>query len=85
MSSQPNPNIGMFRDTHLWKMGYKELQRMNANYERIVDRYLELQRLIDRLRADGKHEEADEIVRYMRAKVDLKRLIREVQETLDDE
>ena len=51
MSSQPNPNIGMFRDTHLWKMGYKELQRMNANYERIVDRYLELQRLIDRLRA----------------------------------
>ena len=74
----------MCRESRLWKMRYIELQRMNANYEQIVDCYLELQRLIDRLRADGKHEEADEIVRYMRAKVDLKRLIREVQETLDE-
>ena len=65
-------------------MGYIELQRMKSNLTHLADRYLELLKIVERIRAEGMDDIADQIVQYMHAKKDLKKLIREVQEALPE-
>lgn len=64
-------------------MGYVELLRIKENYQELMENYQQLHDLIDKLRADGDNELADEIARRMRVKEDLKKNIREVQQQFD--
>lgn len=66
-----------------FKMGYVELLRIKENYQELMENYQQLHDLIDKLRADGDNELADEIARRMRVKEDLKKNIREVQQQFD--